>query len=99
MGLTKKRNIYIMMIILIIQLILSLFIANKKDYLFFDEFFSYASANNIAIDESELPENEWLNEEWYLEYVGTTEEHKFEYAIPYYNQVEDVHPPLFYFFL
>lgn len=95
----KKRNIYIIIAILILQLLLSLFIANKKDYLFFDEFFSYASANNIAIDESELPENEWLDKNWYLEYISATEKHKFEYAIPYRNQVEDVHPPLFYFFL
>lgn len=95
----KKRNTYIIIVILILQLLLSLFIANKKDFLFFDEFFSYASANNIAIDETELPENEWLDKNWYLEYIGVTEMHKFEYAIPYRNQVEDVHPPLFYFFL
>lgn len=95
----KKRNVCTIIAILILQLLISLFIANKKNYLFFDEVFSYASANNVAIGESELPENEWLDENWYLEYIGVTEEHKFEYAIPYRNQVEDVHPPLFYFFL
>ena len=66
----KTRNVYTIIAILILQLLISLFIANKKNYLFFDEVFSYASANNVAIDESELPENEWLDKNWYLEYIG-----------------------------
>ena len=95
----KRRNRYILILILIVQLLVSLWVADKKDYLFFDEVFSYISANNIDGSSSNFKENVWMDESWFVNYMGVQDEHRFEYTIPYYNQIEDVHPPLFYFFL
>lgn len=95
----KRRTTLLMLGILMVQLALSLYIVDKKNYLFFDEVFSYASANNPKTEYRYLPENQWLDESWYVNYMGVQKEHQFEYQIPYNNQVRDVHPPLFYFFL
>ena len=95
----RKKIIKILILICVMQLVLALFWAEKKSYLFMDELFSYASANRVEGVEAELPANQWLDELWLLDYVTADAEHTFEYAIPYGNQATDVHPPLFYLFL
>ena len=52
----KRRNTYLIIAILVVQLLLSLFVAGKKNYLFFDEVFSYISANNIDGSSSNFKE-------------------------------------------
>lgn len=96
----KRKNIVISFILIcVLQLLLSLFWAEKKSYLFMDELFSYASANRAEGTAAELPSGEWLDEKWLEEYMSADSEHRFEYSIPYRNQSTDVHPPLFYLFL
>lgn len=34
-----------------------------------------------------------------MQYVMVAENERFDYATVYYNQTQDVHPPLYYFFL
>lgn len=87
-----------MVLILGIQLALSVFWADQKQYLAPDELFSYVSANNPDYIGS-VPKDVWLDGEWYEQYASAQAEHTYEYSIPYYNQDKDVHPPLFYLFL
>ena len=96
---SKKKIVYTLLAICILQLFLSLFWANKKSYLFMDELFSYVTSNRVEGIETEFPANEWLDESWLTDYMSVDEEHRFEYQIPYKNQAADVHPPLFYLFL
>lgn len=95
----KKQILSIMVIICALQLALSLFWGSKKNYLFFDEVFSYPAANSTNELDSQFLENTWMDNSWFLNFMSADSEHRFEYAIPYQNQVTDVHPPLFYFFL
>lgn len=95
----NKKIIYILLFICALQLLLALFWADKKSYLFMDELFSYAASNRIEGIETDLPANEWLDGGWLTEYMSADEEHRFEYSIPYRNQETDVHPPLFYLIL
>lgn len=95
----KKTVIFVLIVICLLQLMLSLFWADKKSYLFMDEVFSYATSNRAEGTAAELPAYEWLDERWLLDYVTVDEEHTFEYSIPYKNQASDVHPPLYYLFL
>lgn len=98
-SLTKgKRDLFLLIFICLIQLGLALFWTGQKNYLAPDELFSYVSANNPDYI-GEVPKNRWLDETWYVDYVSAQPEHRFEYAIPYHNQDQDVHPPLFYIFL
>ena len=95
-----KKNIGIALILICcLQLLVSLYWCDKKGYLFFDEVFSYAAANNEESIFYEFKENQWMDKSWFDEYMGVSSEHRFEYSIPYRNQIRDVHPPLFYFFL
>ena len=96
----SKKNIMIALIIVcVIQIAVSLFWASKKNYLFFDEVFSYAAANNVESVGAEFGANIWMDESWFNNYTGVKSEHRFDYSIPYSNQISDVHPPLFYLFL
>lgn len=97
----SEKKIIVTALILIcgLQFLLSLYWGKQKDYLFFDEVFSYAAANNVESISAEFAGNQWMDEEWFDSYMGVDSEHRFDYSIPYKNQITDVHPPLFYFFL
>ena len=97
---TSKRTITIALVLICaVQLTIALFWASKKSYLFFDEVYSYPAANNMESTAYAFPENEWADGTWFDEYMGVSKEHRFHYAIPFGNQVTDVHPPLFYILL
>lgn len=95
----KKRNVIILLVICIIQLAISLFWASQKNYLFFDEVFSFQAANTARAERVEFLENEWMDESWYISFMGVDEADIFDYSIPFNNQIADVHPPLYYMFL
>lgn len=95
----KKNVIVVLVIICALQLTLSIFWGNKKNYLFFDEVFSYPAANNVNGVDSGFDENVWMDDSWFENFMSADLKHRFDYSIAYENQVNDVHPPLFYFFL
>lgn len=99
MKLSKKTTTILLVLICTLQLVLSIVVGSKKNFLFFDEVFSYPAANNVESVGFEFPQNEWMDSTWFDSYMGVDAEHRFDYSIPYKNQVTDVHPPLFYFFL
>ena len=70
-------------IVCVIQIAVSLFWASKKNYLFFDEVFSYAAANNVESVGAEFGANIWMDESWFNNYTGVNSEHRFDYLIPY----------------
>lgn len=93
-----RIDMWLLILICVLQLGLSLFWADQKQYLAPDELFSYVSANNPDYIGT-VPKDVWLDEAWYVDYASAQAEHTFEYSIPYHNQDQDVHPPLFYLFL
>ncbi|MBR5566471.1 MAG: glycosyltransferase family 39 protein, partial [Roseburia sp.] len=95
----KKRTILILVLICSVQLIVSLLYAEQKSFLYPDELFSYVSANRVDGVSTDFPANEWVDENWYLDYLTVQSEHRFEYSIPWNNQATDVHPPLYYLFV
>lgn len=95
----RKSVVITLIIICIIQLAVSIFWGSKKNFLFFDEVFSYPAANNAYEADAEFAENVWMDESWFENYMSADSAHRFDYSIPYENQTNDVHPPLFYFLL
>lgn len=95
----KKSVVFTLIIICVIQLVISVFWGSKKDFLFFDEVFSYPAANNVYEADADFAENVWMDGSWFENYMSADSMHRFDYSIPYENQTNDVHPPLFYFFL
>ena len=90
---------WILIVLCIVQLSISLFWACQKNYLFFDEVFSFQAANTAREERVEFLENEWMDESWYTSFMSVDEKDTFDYSIPFNNQIADVHPPLYYLFL
>lgn len=101
----KKRAVALFVIVLIC---LCSWWAVRKEGFFLDEIYSYGLANSSYVPflswlhggeqvaNGKLPEAVFTQSE-FLNYVAPQESTRFDYASVYYNQTQDVHPPLFYF--
>lgn len=63
-----------------------------------DELYSYGLANSY-FKPFPFDKNQWLSGDYYQNYLSPTLETRFQYDSVYYNQVQDVHPPLYYWLL
>ena len=93
---TKDRVLYWMTLSL--SLIICLYFANQKVGYHIDELYSYGLANSYS---HPFPNaiNQWLSGSYYHDYLSADWAHRFNYLAVYQNQVQDVHPPLYYFLL
>ena len=103
----KKRAVALFVIVLIC---LCGWWAVRKEGFFLDEIYSYGLANSSYVPflswlhggeqvaNGKLPEAVFTQSE-FLNYVAPQGSTRFDYASVYYNQTQDVHPPLFYFLL
>ncbi len=99
----------ILAVIIIVQsLVFTDYMFNKHGDFHSDDEFSYGLSNgnrsdrfvSALIAEEPVPiYNEWLDGDTYWGYVTVGETERFDYANVYENQVNDVHPPLYYFVL
>ena len=95
---SKKREIQIIVILLIIQTIIYIYVGTQKSYLHIDEAYSYGLTNykQIEIQDNEDFYNNWHNKEYYEDYLSIQKEEEGNLKPVYENQKNDVHPPLFY---
>lgn len=107
MGLTMtKRRTDTLALVLTLALILScsFFWCMQKKGLSLDETYSYGLANSDGapfvnrIYDDDL-DGHVFSHEALNDYVSVDPNERFDYASVYYNQTQDVHPPLFYFLL
>ena len=98
---SKKREIQIIVILLIIQTIIYIYVGTQKSYLHIDEAYSYGLTNykQIEIQDNEDFYNNWHNKEYYEDYLSIQKEEEGNLKPVYENQKNDVHPPLYYLFL
>lgn len=102
----KKRKLEWWPFVLFIGLTVCLMLmwSLRKEGWFLDEVYSYGLSNS-----TEGPFLTDLHADWgngtvfdrdeLMQYVMVAENERFDYATVYYNQTQDVHPPLYYFFL
>jgi hypothetical protein len=98
----KKRNITKFSLVFGITLFLVvLFLLTQmidKNGFHIDEIYSYGLANsNYHPFPWEF--DTWLSGDYYQNYLTVAENEAFNYGSVYYNQTQDVHPPLYYFIL
>lgn len=97
----KKHIIIIMICIIIAGIFTRIYLGFQKEYFHMDEAYSYGLMNydklNIADNEEFL--NTWHNKEYYLDYLEVNSGEVFNLKPVWENQVNDVHPPLYYFLL
>ena len=88
---------------LLIVMILStcLIFADRKSGMFIDEIYTYGLSNNHegaylnSISGGSL-EDKVFSRQDFFDYVVVNEDEDFDFKAVYYNQAEDVHPPLYY---
>ena len=100
MKLAKNKYTIILVVLIILQIANLIFWGGKKEGYHIDEIFSYGLSNAyydpFPYYQDEGYFMEWHDVGYFTDYVMVSEEHKFAYDSVWYNQAEDVHPPLFY---
>lgn len=98
---SKKREIGMITIVLIIQTIVFIIAGLNKSYLHMDEAYSLGLANypKVEIQENEDFYDTWHNNKYYEDYLMVNKSEKNNFLPVYENQKNDVHPPLYYLLL
>lgn len=98
----KKKIIIVTLFILIItQIIAIIYATSKREYYHIDEYYSHGlmQYKRAFIYENEDFLDNWHDSEYYKDYLTINENEKLDFSPVYKNQIEDVHPPLYYLFL
>lgn len=101
MELIKKYDKIILVIILILQIIAIIYATSKREFYHIDEFYSHGlmQYKRAFIFENEDFKNNWHSSDYFKDYLTITDENKWDFSAIYKNQIEDVHPPIWYLFL
>ncbi len=101
MELIKKYDKIILIIILILQIIAIIYATSKRKFYHIDEFYSHGlmQYKRAFIFENEDFKNNWHTSDYFKDYLTITNENKWNFSAIYKNQIEDVHPPIWYLFL
>ena len=90
--------------VLIIAAAVCLFFANKKSGYHIDEIYSFGLANSYYapyitdIKDGDIVDKVFTRQEL-IDYLTVGDDDAFAFGSVYYNQTQDVHPPLFYWLL
>lgn len=97
----NKKIIIILILIIVAQVVLKIAVDCKKEDFFVDEMYSYGLMHykQAFIFEEENFQENWHNKEYLDDYIVINENEKWDFTRPYYNQMEDFHPPVYYFLL
>lgn len=99
----KKENIYkiLLIIIIFVQICVSLYIGNKKEYYHMDEAYSYGLMNyhTLSITDDKDFLDKWHTKDYFLDYFSVNSDEISDFKAVYENQKNDVHPPLYYLLL
>ena len=97
----KKTILVILIIITILQISIRIYMGNEKTYFHMDEAYSYGLMNyeRLNITDNLDFSNTWHTNQYYLDYLEVNQEEVWDFSPVWENQVNDVHPPLYYLLL
>lgn len=97
----KNKVTIVLIIIIILQLVYKIYVDYTKEAFFIDEIYSYGLMNNdeAFIFEREDFGNAWHTGQYFYDYITINNDEVFNLSAVYKNQVEDVHPPIYYLLL
>ena len=101
----KLRSVLPLLAVLVLVLAVCLHFCLWKSGMFIDEIYTYGLANShfmpfIGHGEHDRIQEQLITREDFFDYLAVTDsEPGFDAASVYYNQVQDVHPPLYYWIL
>lgn len=98
---TRKKELLVIAIILIIQTIIFVVAGVNKSYIHMDEAYSLglASYDKIEIQDNADFYDTWHDNSYYEDYLTVNDNEKGEFSQVYINQKNDVHPPFYYLLL
>lgn len=96
-----KTTIILLTLIIILQTIIAINSANKREDYHIDEYYSHGlmQYKEPFILNNKDFYNNWHTKEYFEEYLKINSEDKFNFSAVYKNQIQDVHPPLYYLLL
>lgn len=95
------RKYTALVLVLILVTSVCFLFSTRKEGMFIDEIYTYGLSNNSSgpflrdMKGGHIVDTVFTREEL-LDYVSVSDEEGFDFASVYYNQVNDVHPPLYY---
>ena len=95
-----QKTLALLLVFVLVSSVCLLF-ACRKQGMFIDEIYTYGLSNSSyrpflgGLKYSSIPQGVFPRGE-FLDYVSITGDEGFDFASVYYNQVNDVHPPLYY---
>ena len=97
---TLKRGWALLLVLVLVSGVCLLF-ASRKQGMFIDEIYTYGLSNSsyqpfLGGDRFEAIEHRVYTRQEMLDYVSINGDEGFDFGSVYYNQVHDVHPPLYY---
>lgn len=97
----SHSKVFWISLIIIVQTVVYIGAGMGKNYIHMDEAYSYGSANynKLEILDDENFNNRWHPSEYYKAYLVSDWYERWDFEPVYNNQRDDVHPPLFHFFL
>ena len=101
----KLRSVLPLLAVLALVLAVCLHFCLWKSGMFIDEIYTYGLANSHFMpfighgEHDRIPEQIITREEFFDYLAVTDSEPGFDAVSVYYNQVQDVHPPLYYWIL
>lgn len=98
-----RKSTFFMLVFVSTAILLGIYIhfGRTKIGYHIDEIFTYISSNSeVGYDATnELQDNVWYSGEFFSSAMSVSPNYRFNYVIPYKNQVGDVHPPIYYMLL
>lgn len=103
MAKKAKKHAALLAALMIISAVCFLF-ARRKEGMFIDEIYSYGLSNSyFAPFVSDIKDGDMrdkiMHRQELVDYLSVGEDDGFAFSSVYYNQVQDVHPPLYYWLL
>lgn len=102
LNMTTNRNIPLIAIIILFQVIAMLVVANQKEEYHIDEIYSYIISNSYDSDRISNDDSlwgNWTDGEQLNDFVSVQNGEAFAYQKAYKNTSTDCHPPMYYWAL
>lgn len=99
MSNTKRNQIFNFTVIVSVLtlLVILIYYSNNKFGYHMDELLTYGLSNSFFKPFIFDRYNEWIQPSYYSEYLTVSDSQAFSFDSVFYNQANDVHPPLYYF--
>lgn len=78
-------------------MIFAFYVSGLKEGYHMDELYSFGLSNSTQFTFPSA-NNEWVNSDYFLNYLTVSSGESFDYSSVIHNQINDVHPPVYYVF-